>query len=150
PDCHSQGTERRGADVDGTAFGLALGTGLGVLCGAAGLMIHARLRANAARGLAAEILAEARREAETTRKEADLRSKEEALRRREAIDAEAERTRRDLREHEKRLEKRADLLDQKLDFINKKEREFESLQRILTEQQEELQRRNTEVKAVLA
>ena len=100
-----------------------------------------RLRAQTARGLADEILADARREAETIRKEADLQSKEEALRRREAIDAEVEDARRDLREQEKRLEKRADLLDQKLELINKKEREFETVQRYLAEQQEELTRR---------
>ena len=67
------------------------------------------------RGLADQILADARREAETIGRQADLAAKEEALRRREDIDAEADALRRDLREQEKRLEKRADLLDQKLE-----------------------------------
>jgi len=132
-----------------TIVGGLLGLLVGVGCGWGGAQYLARLRATTARGIADEIVANARREAETIGKEADLRSKEESLRRREALDQEVEEVRRDLREQEKRLEKRADLLDQKLELINKKEREFESVQRYLTEQQEDLTRRNQEVKQVL-
>jgi ribonuclease Y len=135
--------------VDGTAFWLLLGMIIGAIAGAAGLMITARLRAKTARGLAEAIIADAHRQADTIKKEVDLHSKEEVLRRRESIDAEIETTRREYREQEKRLEKRGDLLDQKLELINKKEREFESVQRYLTEQQEEIHRRNAEVKQVL-
>ena len=120
-------------------IGGLIGLIVGMLGGLAGTYVMARLRAQTARGLAEEILADAHREAETIRKEADLQSKEETLRRREALDAEVEETRKDLREQERRLEKRADLLDQKLELINKKEREFEIVQRYLAEQQEELQ-----------
>ena len=134
----------------GTPFWVALGTLVGVLTGAAGLTVYTRVRAGAARGISGEILAEARREAETVRKEADLRVKEESLRRREALEAEVEEARRGVRDQEKRLEKRADLLDQKLELINKKEREFESVQRYLAEQQDDLNRRQGEVKQVLA
>jgi ribonuclease Y len=123
---------------------------VGVLAGAAGATLNARLRAGAARLLAEHILEDARRQAETIRKEADLASKEEALHRREAIDAEVENARRELREHEKRLEKRADLLDQKLDLISRKEREVETVQRYLAEQQDDVSRKNAEVKQVLS
>ena len=57
---------------------------------------------------------------------ADLAAKEEVLRRREELEAEIDAVRRDLREQERRLEKRADLLDQKLELINKKEDELEA------------------------
>jgi ribonuclease Y len=137
--------------VSGTDFGLLiLGTVFGAVACIAVLVIQRRVRAKAARGLAAEILANAHREAETVRKIADLEAKEDALRRREAIDAEAEQARRGFRDQEKRLEKRGDLLDQKLDLINRKEREFESVQRFLAEQQEDLNKRSAEVKLVLA
>ncbi|AGA26571.1 ribonuclease Y [Singulisphaera acidiphila] len=126
-----------------------IGMILGVAAGLSGALIVTRQRAKTARGGAEVILANARREAETIRKEADLQSKEEALRRREAIDSEAEEVRRGFRDQEKRFEKRADLLDQKLDLINKKERDFENVQRYLAEQQEELTRRNLEVKQTL-
>jgi ribonuclease Y len=123
---------------------------LGALGGVGCLFAYTRARAGTARGLAEEILAEARRGADTIRKEADLEAKEEALRRREAIDAEIEVSRREQRDHERRLEKRSDLLDQKLELINKKEREFESVQRYLAEQQDELNRRAAELKHTLA
>src|SRR5262249_13284675 len=59
-------------------------------------------------------------------------------------------TRRELRDQEKRLAKRSDLLDQKLELINKKEHDFDTVQRHLAEQQEELRQRHAEVKQVLA
>ncbi len=130
----------------GVLSGLLVGLGGGW----AGANLWARIRAQTARGLADEILANARREAETIRKEADLEAKAEALRRREFLDSEIETARRDIREQEKRLEKRADLLDQKLELINKKEREFESVERYLAEHQEDLNRRGQEVRQVLA
>jgi ribonucrease Y len=136
--------------VDGATIGVLIGLVGGGLGGVAAAAVFAKVRAQAARGLAGEILASARREAENIIKEADLQSKEEALRRREAIDTEVEGARKEIREQEKRLEKRADLLDQKLELINKKEREFESVQRFLADQQEDLTRRQDEVKQVLA
>jgi ribonuclease Y len=136
--------------VFGTTLGVLLGLLVGFGCGLLGTYVLAKLRAQTARGLAEEILAGARREAETIRKEADLEAKEDALRRREAIDTEVEEARKEFREQERRLEKRADLLDQKLDLINRKERDFENVQRFLAEQQEDLNRRNQEMKQVLA
>ena len=57
--------------------------------------------------------------------------------------------RRDLREQEKRQEKRGDLLDQKLDLINKKERDFDVAQRQIGEQQDELRRQTAQVHQAL-
>ncbi len=142
--------ERQGADVDWANTGVLIGLLVGILGGLGGVTVFARVRGQTARALGEDILVAARREAETIRKEAEIQSKEEAIRRREVLDSEVEEIRQGLREQEKRLEKRADLLDQKLDLINKKEREFESVQRYLAEQQEDLTRRNAEVKQVLA
>jgi ribonuclease Y len=136
--------------VDGITIGGLIGLIAGVSGGLAGAATYARLRARSARGIAGEILDGARREAETIRKESDLRAKEEAFRRREAVDAEVEEGRRELRDQERRLEKRGDLLDQKLEHINRKEHEFENVQRFLTEQQEELNRKNQDLKQTLA
>lgn len=134
----------------GSAFWLLLGILLGGGLGSGGLLVYLRARAASARIIADQILADAQREADTLIKQADLQNKEVALKRREAIEAEAEETRRELREVERRLDKRDDLLDQKLELINKKEREFESVQRFLAEQQEEINRRNAELKQILA
>ena len=48
------------------------------------------------------------------------------------------------------MEKRADLLDQKLDYINRKEQDFEVLQRRIAEQQEVLKSQNLQVRQALA
>jgi ribonuclease Y len=130
-------------------IGLAAGLPLGFACAVLLLHLLSRVGVRTARSQAQEVLATAQLQAETIRKEADLRAKEEALRRREAIDREVEEARRALREQEQRLEKRADTLDQKLELIAKKERDFENVQRFLSEQQEELNRKNAEVKQVL-
>ena len=134
----------------GTAPWLLFGLVAGALAGVAGFLAQQRFRAKAAGRVADAVLADARREAETVRKVAEIEAKEEALRRHAAIDAEAEAGRREVREQEKRLAKRDDLLDQKLEHIHRKEREFESVQRFLAEQQEDLNKRNAEVKALLA
>ncbi len=126
-----------------------VGVLVGVLGGLAAVFLGTWRRAQFARGLATQILADARREAETIHRQADLGAKEEALRRREDLEAEFDVLRRDLREQEKRQEKRADLLDQKLDFINKKERDFEIAQRQIAEHQEELRRQTAEVQQTL-
>jgi ribonuclease Y len=126
---------------------------LALLAGAVGgivaAILVARYRAASARGVAEAILADARREAETIGRQAELAAKEEVLRRREEFDAELDAMRREVREQEKRVEKRADLLDQKLDLINRKEQDFESVQRHQAEEQEELRRREAEVRKVL-
>ncbi len=131
-------------------FGLLLGLLIGIVGGLAAHQVLGRMGIRTARSEAQEILATAQLQAETIRKESDLRAKEEVLQRREALEREVEEARRALRDQEVRLEKRADTLDLKLDFINKKERDFENVQRYLSEQQEELNRRNQELKQLIA
>ncbi len=130
--------------------GLLVGLTLGLGGAFALVQILARAGFRTARAQAQEILTAAQLQADTTRKEADLQAKEESLRRREQIDREVDDGRRSLREQEARLEKRADILDEKLDFISKRERDFENIQRFLTEQQEEVQRKNQELKGLMA
>jgi ribonucrease Y len=137
------------ADVVGETISGLVGWIIGVVCGYGGLVIYTRLRMRTANDLCEAILTEGRRTAEDIRKGAEIHVKEEALRRREILDSEAEDARKGFREQEKRLEKRADLLDQKLEFITKKERDFESVQRYLAEQQEELSRKNVEVRQAI-
>jgi ribonucrease Y len=122
----------------------------GVLIGLLSAYLITRLRAQTARGLAEQILANANLQAETIRRQAELAVKEEVLKRREDLEAEIDRVRRDLRDQERRLEKRADTLDQKLDLQNKKEIEFVNQGRLLAEQQEEVRQRQVEVTQALA
>lgn len=139
--------QREGDGPRVTAF---LGLLAGILACVVASLLVGRYRAISARTLANQVLEDARREAETISRQAELDAKAEAIRRREELDAEADAIRRDLREQERRLEKRADILDQKLELINRKEIDVESLQRHLAEQQEILRRRDAEVQKVLA
>jgi ribonuclease Y len=123
---------------------------LGVLTGLASAYLVARFRAQTARGLAEQILANANREAETIRRQADVAAKEEILTRRGDLEAETERIRRDLREHERRLDKRSDILDQKLEMIGKKENELADAGRSLTLEQDAVRQRQAELKQTLA
>jgi ribonucrease Y len=138
----------------GDSTGALVGVLFGLVVGAGAIFavfrIMATVGARGARSQAQEILANAQLQAETIRKEADLLAKEESLRRREAIDHEVEDARKGFREQEQRMEKRSDLLDQKLELINKKERDLESVQRYLADQQEEVSRKSAELKALLA
>ena len=132
-------------------IGGLIGLFVGMLVGLAGMYALSRIRAQTARGLAEQILANAHREAETIRMQVDLQAKQELLlTHRDELDNEADQSRRDIREQEKRLEKRSDLLDQKLELINRKEHEFESIQHFLASQQEELQKRQLELKQTQA
>jgi ribonuclease Y len=131
-------------------IGLLVGLGLGIGAGASVWLLLKRMGVQVARSQAQEILAAARLQAESVRKESDLEAKEESLKRREALDREVEVVRKGLREQEQRLEKRGDLLDQKLEFINKKEHEFEGVQRLLSERQDQLDRQGQELKQLLA
>ena len=131
-------------------LGLIAGAAVGLVGGIFALQVMAKKGVRLARDKAQEILSAAELQSEAIKKEADLRSKEEAIRRREALDREAEDVRKGFRDQEKRLENRGDLLDQRLELITKKERDFESVQRFLAEQQEEVNRRNAELKNLLA
>jgi ribonucrease Y len=131
-------------------IGILVALGLGVAIGIAVVKLLTRFASQTARTQAEEIVSTARREAETIRKEAEIKAKEEALRRREDIDREVEAARKELRDHERRLEKRSDLLDQKLELTNRKERECENVQRYLAEQQHDVTRRSQELDQTLA
>ena len=127
---------------------------VGVLLGATGGVgcwhFYAHARKKTAREQVAALLLDGDRQVETLRKQAELAAKEEILHHRGVLEREAEETRRSLRDQEKRLDKRADSLDGKTEVINKKDREFEIIQRHLATQQEELTRRQGEVRDLVA
>jgi ribonuclease Y len=127
-----------------------LGLFAGLIVGMAGVYVLARLRAQTARALADQIIANAHREADTTRRQAELAAREDSLRRRVELDAEIETLKRSLRDDERRLEKRSDLLDQKLELLTQKETETAAGQRALAEEREALFKRQDELNRVLS
>ncbi len=110
--------------------------------------VSARRSALTARSLAEQIISSAEREAQTIRMQGDLQSKAESLRRRAELDAEIDASRKDLREQERRLEKRDDLLDQRFELLNVKEREIEAAQHRQTAQQEEIEKTRDQARRI--
>jgi ribonuclease Y len=144
--------------VDGSTQGGIIGFVLGLCGGLTAFAVLTRLRAQAARGVAEQIVANAHRESETILKQADLQAKEEHLQRREQLDHEIESHRRNLRDQERALEKRSDALDRRIASLDEREAQLDAarrsaedlrratdnerveLNRILTEQREQLLR----------
>jgi ribonuclease Y len=123
---------------------------VGLVIGLAGVYILARLRAQTARALAEQIVANAHREAETTRRQAELAVKEESLERREELEAEIDAKRQSVRVEERRLEKRSDVLDQKLEQLSEREGEIAALARSVAGERECLVEQQNELKQKLA
>ena len=139
--------------VDPNTLSLLVGLGLGLLLGVGGaIAAHFVLMTagmKSARVQAEQVVSLAKTEAESVKKQSALDAMEENLRRRAGLEREFEEARRELREHESRVEKREGAVDQKLEQLTKKEREQDSVQRFLAEQQEELQRKQVDVRVVL-
>ncbi len=127
-------------------FGLpVILAGVGLVAGYVLHLLLSRFRQAEAHRSAEAILAQAQREAESTRKEAELKAREEFFKRREDMDRELESARKEVREHERRVQRLEDSIEQKLDLIGKKEKTLETSQRKLSERTEEMDRRNQEL-----
>src|SRR3990172_6990183 len=81
---------------------------LGSLAGYVGSRWVAQSRRASAQKSADAILAQAEREAESTRKEAELKVREELFQRREGMDKELDSARKEVREHERRVQRLED------------------------------------------
>ena len=133
---------------------LLIGLFVGLLLGMGGALsayfILRFLGVKGARERAEELVAAGRQRLESERLEAEYRLKAETLERREQLERDMDQGRREIKEQEARIEKREDNLVERLEFISRKEREFESVQKFLAEQQEDLTRRQGEVKQLLS
>ncbi len=98
---------------------------------------------------AAQIVEDARREADNVRKQSELNAKEDLLKRREALDRELEKTRNELREQERKLDKREATLEERTEDMRKRERMLETSQSRLTERLKRLDVRESELERVI-
>lgn len=122
-------------------IGGLIGLSLGVLGAWGASRVSSLLDASTAKKLAEQIRGNAERQAETILIQAEVQAKAVALRRRDEVEAEMDRSRGELRELERRLEKRNDLLDQRLDLLNRKEQDLDDAQRRNLERQKEVENR---------
>jgi ribonuclease Y len=97
---------------------------------------------------AAELVAQATKEAENVRKEAELRAKDELFHKRDDFSREIEQARNELRDQERRVDKREDSLEQKHQAQVQKERNLQNTERKLTERKEHLEKRVQEAEAL--
>ncbi|MCS6851601.1 MAG: ribonuclease Y [Gemmataceae bacterium] len=119
------------------------------LAGYGGARLQDHWRRTSAQSQVAELLSQARKEADNLIKEAELRAKDEQFQKREEFNREMEQARAELREQERRLEKREDNLEQKHQLQLKKERALEHTQKKLKERQEWLEKRHQELEALV-
>jgi|694.fasta_scaffold20632_6 ribonuclease Y len=119
-----------------------------VVGGVVGWLAERLLRGAAYQGRA-QILEQARVEADSLLKSRELGAKEELLKRREEIEKELGTLREGLRDQEKRLERRDALVTEQLQDLGKKERLLELKQKKLTEETAAIEARSSELESVL-
>src|SRR5947209_16527471 len=108
-----------------------------------------RLNLNSAQNRVAEIIAQAKKEADNVLKEAELKAKDEVFKKREEFNREMDLARGEVREQERRLEKREDGLEQKHQVQVKKERTLQHTERKLHERREQLDKRQEELDTLI-
>ncbi|MCJ7545015.1 MAG: ribonuclease Y [Phycisphaerae bacterium] len=98
----------------------------------------------------AAIRAAAEAQAQKILAQAEAEAKTELIRRREKFDADTEATRNELRAEEKRVSKREDMIDQKLDTLNTKERMLEAAERAVVEREKSLAGKDRHLNELIA
>ncbi len=121
----------------------------GILGGVIGRHYWAVYRASAADKDIAELLGQAKIEAERLKQEAVVANKAELLRHRETLDAEIRNERNEIKSMEKRLTKREDALDRKSELIEKKDQQIKDFEQKLENKERTLQSREHEVTKII-
>lgn len=123
---------------------------LGAIATLGVVLLQERFRLAAQRQKGAEILEQARRDAENTKKQALLDAREESLREREKLLLDVDKARGEVRDFERQLDKREDGLTQKSQALEKRERTLEAAQRKATEAHEQCEKRRAQLDKLLA
>ena len=135
------------AEADPTWIAGAFAVGI-VLTAAVAFLIE-RVRAQAVRRRADEVLVQAQKDAENAKKQALLDAREEALRDREKLLKDVELLRHEVREAERGVEKRESAADQRQSQLDKRERTLESAQKKAVEATESYEKRKAILEKVL-
>jgi ribonucrease Y len=133
---------------------LAIGLLLGLILGAAGVLIGLKVTAaNALKAARAEVermITDATTEARNKAKEIELTARQEQLKRKEETDRNLEAARNDVKNHEARLVKREEVVDRKLDTLSVKEKHLSDLETRLGQRDRALTIKEQELTEVLA
>jgi ribonucrease Y len=131
--------------IIGFVVGLAVG-GLGLYWF---LQTTGRNLLNQARGEADQLKELARKEGENRAREIELKAEQDRIRLKQAFERETESERRELKELEQRLTKREDTLDRKLDTLGVKERNLETLESKLNQQQQRIANKEKQLEQMI-
>src|SRR5262245_36640551 len=109
-----------------------------------------RLNLHSAQHRAAELIDQAKKDADNLRKEAELKARDEIFQKRDEFNREIEQAKNEQREQERRLEKREDQLEQRHQTQVKKERHLQHTEKKLHERKEHLEKKTQEAEALVA
>jgi ribonucrease Y len=137
--------------ISGQEIAMVFVAAIATVC-VAGVVIWwlGRARQQKAQSELAAQKAAAQAEAQRIVAQAEAQAKTELLRLREKFDQESEAARQELRNEEKRIGKREDLVDQKLDTLNTKERMQEAAAKALAEKEKALVEKDHQLTETLA
>jgi ribonuclease Y len=135
----------------GQVIGLGFGAAIVLVC----LMGVVFWLVNKARKVAAvkegEVIVKAAQDqAARVKAEAEAQAKSEIIKKREEFDEETKSARRETREEEKRIAKREDLIDQKLENFNNKEKTLEAAQKGVVEKEKALAAKDKQIGETIA
>ncbi len=99
---------------------------------------------------AQKIIEDAEKDAKHIKKEKLLEVKDEWLKKKQEFDADVNTKKQKLQNHEKQLEQREDNLEKRLDIVNQKEKSNKDLEKLLSGQKEDLERKNAELDKLIA
>ena len=109
-----------------------------------------RARRSTAAAEAEAIKVAAQSEAQKIIAQAEAQAKTEFLRHREKFDSETENARQELRAEEKRISKREDVIDQKMETLNNKERLLDTGQKAVVEKENGLAAKDRQLNDIIA
>ncbi|MCX7876375.1 MAG: ribonuclease Y [Melioribacteraceae bacterium] len=104
----------------------------------------------AAKEKAKAIIEEAEKEAKHIKKEKLLEVKDEWLKKKQEFDNDVNTKKQKLQNHEKQLEAREENLDKRYEVVTQKEKELKTLEKTLTQQKLEIEKKQTELSELIA
>jgi ribonuclease Y len=133
-----------------TWSGVLLGLIVGAVVAVGAVVVRARIAQTSLAQQTERILGEARQEADNVLKAAQVEAKAELLASKEQFEKEAAEVRTEHKEIEKRLTKREDVIDQKLDTLETKERKVDAAEKRLAEREDQVGAREVELEDLVA
>ncbi|MCB9849236.1 MAG: ribonuclease Y [Phycisphaerales bacterium] len=129
--------------------GIAIGAVIGAVVAVVVVVVRARMVGATLARRTEETLAQAQQEADAIVKAAQVDAKAAMLASKEQFEKEAAAVRAEHKDIEKRLSKREDVIDQKLDTLETKERKVDAAEKAIAEREEQITAQEAEIDALV-